>query len=64
MKYRKCLWCGDFFWAQTCEKTYSENCAHQRKLEQTRKSDRKKRAMMARIREEVYAKQVDQHAGR
>ena len=56
MKYRKCLWCGDFFWAYHTEKTCSEDCKRFRTNELTAKSKRKRTEKEKRIRAEMEEK--------
>lgn len=53
MKYRKCLWCGDYFWAMGCEKTCCDDCRKRRTAELAKKSRQKRLAREARIRAKI-----------
>lgn len=56
MKYRKCLWCGDFFWANHTENTCSEDCARLRRNEKQAKAKRRRYAMEKAIRSKMEKK--------
>lgn len=57
MKYRKCLWCGDFFWAYHTEKTCSEDCRRLRTNELTAKRQRKRYAQEKALRAKLEEKE-------
>jgi predicted nucleic acid-binding Zn ribbon protein len=56
MKYRKCLWCWDFFWAYHTEKTCSEECAKLRRNEKQAKASRRRYAREKAIRADATEK--------
>lgn len=58
MKYRKCLWCGDFFWAYHTEKTCSEDCKRLRTNEKAEKARKKRVAKEKAIRAKLEKKFV------
>jgi hypothetical protein len=58
MKYRKCLWCGDFFWAYYTEKTCSEDCARLRRNEKAEKARKRRVAKEKAIRAKLEKKFV------
>jgi hypothetical protein len=53
MKYRPCLWCKEYFWAQHTEKCCCPVHAEERRKELDRKRKAKMRARVRKIKESL-----------
>lgn len=58
MKYRKCLWCGDFFWA-----THTQVCCCPEHQEARTAEKRRKREAMAREKERRIRSKMEAKLG-